>query len=85
MIRKKLGSMLEPWDVRDRDGEILKRGDYVMLDGELVKITYITRSKMIVRRDGELEHLKPRLYKGRLSNVEKVYSSVSTHREGLTA
>ncbi len=60
------------WNVKDRNGRKLKRGDHILLNGEPVKVTYLTATKMIVRRSDRLEELRLMPYRGRLSNVEKV-------------
>ena len=57
------------WNVKDRNGRKLKRGDHILLNGEPVKVTYLTSTKMIVRRDDRLEELRLMPYRGRLSNV----------------
>jgi hypothetical protein len=47
------------WTVRDRAGHRMKRGDWVLLDGELVSLTYVTPRKIIVRKKDRLIELKP--------------------------
>ena len=69
--------MINLWTVRDRGGERLKRGDWVMLDNELAKLTYVTPRKIIIRQNGGLRELRPQPYKGRISNIVKVHDGIT--------
>ncbi len=65
---------MDLWNIKDKNGHALRRGDYILLNGELVKLTYLTAFKMIIRTENGMQQLKPNAYKGRIANVEWVHS-----------